>query len=172
LDTEAQSNVEKQKPELVNTYDDAPNPLGMISRMVGDNDDDEMQYRLITKRIFSKDNTATDHEDASQAQEAQGMAVQSHQERNDQPQSDRAVESYDLQLLEATLVEEPSEVEVQPVGPIYDAIYVIVYDSASYHLHFISNDDWGTCFEWDTEFIRLEKSSTACRASFSLWRNY
>jgi hypothetical protein len=52
------------------------------------------------------------------------MAVQSHQERNDQPQPDWAVESFDLPLLEATLVEEPSEVEVQPVGPIYDAIYV------------------------------------------------
>jgi hypothetical protein len=123
LDTEAQSNVEKQKPELVNTDNDAPNPPGMIARMV-DNDDDEIQYGLTTKRVFNKDNTATDHEDASQAQEAQGVTIQSHQERNDQPQPDRAIESFDLPLLEATKVEEPSEVEVQPVSPIYDAIYV------------------------------------------------
>jgi hypothetical protein len=93
----AQDDVQKQKLELVNSHDDAPN----VARMV--DEADEMQYRSRANKIGRNGNALVGARSASQALETQGVAIQ------------------------ATRVKEPYEVELHPVGTYLTECFLVLY---------------------------------------------
>lgn len=103
---EAQDDVEKEKPELVDADNDSPIPFAqMVKRLIDDGDG--IQYSSKANKINCNDSTANQGQSAEpphqalQAQEAQDIAVEVSQERTDEPEP--AVESFDLPLLEEHL---------------------------------------------------------------------
>jgi hypothetical protein len=125
---EAQDDIDKQKPEMVNIDVNAPVPLAqVVPAMTKDSN--------VMRNTSSNDTRTVDLENENQrAQPRQQIEPSQHRHNQLVPESahertlsrgqDPTPESFDLPLLEATLVEEPTQIQVQPTGPIYDAIYV------------------------------------------------
>ena len=95
----------------------------MMNRLEDVND--EIQYSCKANKVDCNGSTANQGQSAEPPQEApQEQGTEASQDRTHK--TEPAAESFDLPLLETTLIEDPSviEVEVQPMGLIYDVIYV------------------------------------------------